>query len=84
MENANDGIPKQALYMCSPLRLVHLWRGYLCYLSTRNLVFIPYVRRGSQINLTTLDLDTPYLILQCLILNGLEEFTLQANPRPYS
>jgi hypothetical protein len=29
VENANDGIPKQALYMCSPLRLVQLWRGYL-------------------------------------------------------
>jgi hypothetical protein len=44
MENENNGIPKQALYMCSPLRLVQLWRGYLRYLSTCNLMFIPCVR----------------------------------------
>jgi hypothetical protein len=30
--NAIDEIPKQALYMCSPLRSVQLWRGYLRYL----------------------------------------------------
>jgi hypothetical protein len=59
VENAIDGIPRQALYMCSPLQLVQLWRGYLCYLSARNLVFIPCVRGGSQINFTILDLDTP-------------------------
>jgi hypothetical protein len=82
MENVNDEIPKQALYMCSPLRLVQLWRGYLCYLPTRDLVFIPCVRGGSQINSTKLDLDTPYLRLQCFVLNGLEDFPLQPNPRP--
>ena len=59
VENANDGIPKQALDMCSPLRLVQLWRGYLRYLSLRDLVFSPYVRGGSRITFTTLDLDTP-------------------------
>ena len=59
VENAIDGIPRQALYMCSPLRLVQLWRGYLLYLSACNLVFIPYVRGGSQINFTILDFDTP-------------------------
>jgi hypothetical protein len=59
MENENDEIPRQALYMCSPLRLVQLWRGYLCYLSTHNLMFIPCVRGGSRITFTTLDLDTP-------------------------
>jgi len=57
--NAIDEIPRQALYMCSPLRLVQLWRGYLRYLSTHDLVFIPCVRGGSQINFTILDLDTP-------------------------
>jgi hypothetical protein len=50
--NANDGIPQQILDMCSPLRLVRLWRGYLCYLSLRDLVFIPCVRGGSQITST--------------------------------
>jgi hypothetical protein len=59
MENAIDGLPKQAPYMCSPLRLVQLWRGYLCYLSSRDLMFIPYVRGGSRITFTTLELDTP-------------------------
>jgi hypothetical protein len=59
VENAIDEIPRQALYMCSPLRLVQLWRGYLCYLSTRDLVFIPYVRGGSRINFMILDRDTP-------------------------
>jgi hypothetical protein len=59
MENAIDGIQKQALYMCSPLRLVHLWRGYLRYLSARDLMFIPYVRGASQIDFTILNLDTP-------------------------
>jgi hypothetical protein len=82
MENANDGIPKQALYMCSPLQLVQLWRGYLRYLSTHDLVFIVCVRGGYWIISMKLDLDTPYLRLQCLILNGLEEFPLQPNPRP--
>jgi hypothetical protein len=82
MANANNEIPEQALYMCSPLRLVHLWRGYLRYLSVHDLVFIPCVRGGSQITSTKLDLDTPYLILQCLILNGIEEFPLQPNIRP--
>jgi hypothetical protein len=82
VENANDEIPKQALDMCSPLRLVRLWRGYLRYLSTRDLVFIPYVRGGSRITSTKLDLDTPYRRLQCLVLNGLGEFPLQPNPRP--
>jgi hypothetical protein len=33
----------------------------------RDLMFIPCVRGGSQITFTTLDLDTPYLRLQCLI-----------------
>jgi hypothetical protein len=80
--NANDGIPKQALDMCSPLRLVQLWRGYLRYLSARNLVFIPCVRGGSRITSTKLDIDTPYRRLQCLVLNGLGEFPLQPNPRP--
>jgi hypothetical protein len=80
--NANDGIPKQSLYMCSPLRLVRLWRGYLYYLSARDLVFIPCVRGGSWITFMKLDLDTPYLRLQYLSLNGLEEFPLQPNPRP--
>jgi hypothetical protein len=59
VENANDGIPKQALYMCSPLRLVQLWRGYLRYLYARDLMFIPCVRGGSWITFTTLELDTP-------------------------
>jgi hypothetical protein len=63
MENENDGIPKQALYMCSPLRLVRLWRGYLCYLSARDLVFIPYVRGVFWITSMKLNLDTPYLRL---------------------
>ena len=58
--NANDRIPKQALDMCSPLRLVWLWRGYFRYLSTGDLVFIPLVRGVSWINSTKLDLDTPY------------------------
>jgi hypothetical protein len=53
--NAIDGIPRQALYMCSPLRLVRLWRGYLRYLSTRNLMFSPCVRGGSRITFTILD-----------------------------
>jgi hypothetical protein len=52
VENANDGIPQQILDMCSPLRSVQLWRGYLRYLSLRNLVFIPCVRGGSQITFT--------------------------------
>jgi hypothetical protein len=82
MANANDEIPKQALYMCSPLRLVRLWRGYLRYLSARDLMFIPCVRGGPRITSKKLDLDTPYLRLQCLALNGLEEFPLQPNPRP--
>jgi hypothetical protein len=60
VENANDRIPKQALDMCSPLRLVWLWRGYLRYLSARDLVFIPCVRGGSRITSMKLDLDTPY------------------------
>jgi hypothetical protein len=55
MANAIDEIPRQALYMCSPLRLVWLWRDYLHYLSVRNLVFSPYVKGGSQITLTILD-----------------------------
>jgi hypothetical protein len=67
VENENDEIPKQALYMCSPLRLVWIWRGYLRYLSARDLVFIRYVRGGSWINSMKLDLDTPYLRLQFLI-----------------
>ena len=29
VENANDEIQRQILDMCSPLRLVRLWRGYL-------------------------------------------------------
>jgi hypothetical protein len=82
VENANDGIPKHTLDMCSPLRLVQLWRGYLHYLSAYDLVFIPCVRGGSWITSMKLDLDTPYLRLQCLSLNGLEEFPLQPNPRP--
>jgi hypothetical protein len=49
VENAINGIPRQVLYMCSPLRLVQLWRGYLRYLSARDLVFSPCVRGGSQI-----------------------------------
>ena len=53
--NAIDEIPKQALYMPSPLRLVWLWRGYLRYLFTNDLVFIPCVIRGSQITFTILD-----------------------------
>jgi hypothetical protein len=44
--NANDGIPRQILDMCSPLRSVRLWRGYLRYFSLRDLVFIPCVRGG--------------------------------------
>jgi hypothetical protein len=32
--------------MCSPLCLVRLWKGYLHYLSTRDLVFSPCVRGG--------------------------------------
>jgi hypothetical protein len=59
VENAIDGIPRQTLYMCSPLRLVQIWRGYLHYLSTCNLVFIPYVRGLSWITFTILDFDTP-------------------------
>jgi hypothetical protein len=47
--NANDGIPQQILDMCSPLRSVQLWRGYLRYLSLRDLVFSPCVRGGSRI-----------------------------------
>jgi hypothetical protein len=82
VENANDGIPKQILDMCSPLRLVRLWRGYLRYLSSRDLVFIPCVRGGSQITSTKLDFYTPYHRLQCLVLSGLGEFPLQPNPRP--
>jgi len=80
--NANDGIPQQILDMCSPLRLVRLWRGYLCYLSSRDLMFIPCVRGGSRINSTKLDFYTPYHRLQCLVLSGLGEFPLQPNPRP--
>jgi hypothetical protein len=49
VENANDGIPQQILNMCSPLHLVQLLRGYLRYLSLRDLVFIPCVRGGSRI-----------------------------------
>jgi hypothetical protein len=41
VENANDGIPQQILDMCSPLRSVRLQRGYLRYLSLRDLVFSP-------------------------------------------
>jgi hypothetical protein len=80
--NANDGIPQQALDMCSPLRLVRLWRGYLCYLSSRDLVFSPCVRGGSQITSMKLDFYTPYHRLQCLVLSGLGQFPLQPNPRP--
>jgi hypothetical protein len=50
MENANDRIPQQILDMCSPLRSVRLWRGYLRYLSLCDLVFSPCVRGGSWIN----------------------------------
>jgi hypothetical protein len=50
--NANDGIPQQILDMCSPLRSVQLWRGYLCYLSLHDLVFSPCVRGGSHITFT--------------------------------
>jgi hypothetical protein len=82
VENENNEIPKQALNMCSPLRLVRLWRGYLRYLSARNLVFISCVRGGSWITSTKLDFYTPYHRLQCLVLNGLGEFPLQPNPRP--
>jgi hypothetical protein len=48
--NAINGIPRQSLFMCSPLRLVRLWRGYLRYLSACDLVFSPCVRGGSRIN----------------------------------
>jgi hypothetical protein len=82
MANANDEIPQQILDMCSPLRLGRLWRGYLRYLSSRDLVFIPCVRGGSQITSTKLDFYTPYYRLQCLVLSGLGEFPLQPNPRP--
>jgi hypothetical protein len=78
MENANNGIPQQILNMCSPLRLVRLWRGYLLYFSLRDLMFSPYVRGGSQINSTKLDFYTPYHRLQCLVLSGLGEFPLQS------
>jgi hypothetical protein len=80
--NANDRIPQQILDMCSPLRLVRLWRGYLRYLSSRDLVFIPCVRGGSWITSTKLEFYTPYHRLQCLVLSGLREFPLQPNPRP--
>jgi hypothetical protein len=80
--NANDEIQKQAFDMCSPLRLVRLWRGYLHYLSAHDLIFIPCIRGGSWITSKKLDLDTPYRRLQCLVLNGLGEFPLQPNPRP--
>jgi hypothetical protein len=53
--NAIDEIPRQALYMCSPLRLVQIWRGYLCYLSAHDLVCSPCVRGGSQITFTILE-----------------------------
>jgi hypothetical protein len=49
VENTINIIPRQVLYMCSPLRLVRLWRGYLRYLSAHDLVFIPCVRGGSHI-----------------------------------
>jgi hypothetical protein len=52
VENANDKIPQQIFDMCSPLRLVQLWRGYLHYLSLPDLVFSPYVRGGSWITST--------------------------------
>ena len=78
MENAIDGIPRQALYMCSPLRLVQVWRGYLRYLSARDLVFIPCVRGGSQITFTILEflalLGTDSYVCFC----SLEEFPLQS------
>jgi hypothetical protein len=35
-----------------------LWRGYLCYLSARDLVFSPCVRGGSQITFTFTGLFT--------------------------
>jgi hypothetical protein len=57
--NAIDEIQKQALYMCYPLRLVQLWRGYLLYLSARDLMFISSVRGGSRMTFTILNLDTP-------------------------
>jgi hypothetical protein len=67
MENANDVIPQQILDMCSPLRLVRLWRGYLRYLSLRDLMFSPCVRGGSQITSMKLDFYTSYHRLQCLV-----------------
>jgi hypothetical protein len=57
--NAIDEIPRQALYMCSPLRLVRLWRGYLRYLFARDLVFSPCVRGGSRITFTNWTFNTP-------------------------
>jgi hypothetical protein len=52
VENMTNSIPRQVLNMSSPLRLVHIWRGYLHYLSACDLMFIPCVRGGSQINFT--------------------------------
>ena len=60
--------------MCSPPRSVQLWRGYLHYLSLRDLVFIPCVRGGSRITSMKLDFYTPYHRLQCLVWVALESF----------
>jgi hypothetical protein len=49
--------PRKTLNIQSPLRSVQLWRGYLHCLSSRDLVFIPCVRGGSRLTLTTLDLN---------------------------
>jgi hypothetical protein len=76
MANAINGIPRQVLYMRSPLRLVWLWRGYHHYLSAHDLVFSPCVIGVSQIISMLLDFYTHYHRLVCLFYS-LEEFPLQ-------
>jgi hypothetical protein len=84
VENAINEIPRQVLYMCSPLRLVRIWRGYVCYLSARDLMFSPCVRGGSQIISILLDLcwttergggESVVTLLKqlCFFLNSLEK-----------
>jgi hypothetical protein len=58
--------------MCSPQRSVQLWRGYLRYLSLRDLVFSPCVRGGSRITFRNWTSTLPIDRLQCLVWVALE------------
>jgi hypothetical protein len=58
--------------MCSPQRSVQIWRGYLRYLSLRDLVFSLCVRGGSWITFRNWTSTLPIDRLQCLVWVALE------------